>query len=72
MKSSLELMSSKMLPKIEYELRDVISLAAAPDTEELHGMIAYHMGWENGGSETTPGSKRIRPLLLLLTTGAAG
>lgn len=35
-------------------------------------MLAYHMGWINEEGGPSSGGKRIRPLLVLLTTGAAG
>ena len=72
MTPSLELLTNQMLPKIEHELREVISLSDTPETTELHAMIAYHMGWNDRGSGTKASGKRIRPLLVLLTTAAAG
>jgi geranylgeranyl diphosphate synthase type I len=35
-------------------------------------MLAYHLGWEGEGAGSTARGKRIRPLLVLLTTEAAG
>ena len=34
-------------------------------------MLAYHMGWEGEGAGPAARGKRIRPLLVLLTSGAA-
>ena len=68
----LEKLSNFMLPEIEDALQDVLTLADSPETGELYAMLAYHMGWESEEPGTNKGGKRIRPLLLLLTCGAAG
>jgi geranylgeranyl diphosphate synthase type I len=61
-----------MLPDIELELQRVVARLDTTFTKHFHEMITYHMGWtgEGAGPETT--GKRIRPLLVLLTTAACG
>lgn len=61
-----------MLPAIETELQKQVSRLDAPRTKIFHDMLTYHMGWtgECAGPEAT--GKRIRPLLVLLTTAASG
>ena len=61
------------LPIIETELRrffEEIPVALQP----FYGMMRYHMGWvDETFSPVTPRlGKRLRPLLCLLTCGAAG
>lgn len=59
-------------PAIEMELE--IALVPLQDTEfsGLREMFAYHLGWEGEGAGAAARGKRIRPLLVLLTTSAAG
>ena len=63
---------SDMLPEIENELRSQISRLDEDHTMPFKDMLSYHLGWtgENAGPEST--GKRIRPLLLLLTTASCG
>lgn len=64
---SLATLQKELLPKIEEQLKTYFNSLAFENSQELQEMIAYHMGWgEEGGSH----GKRIRPLLVLLTTGA--
>ena len=60
------------IPAIECALKDILERARGNNLEELHNMMAYHLGWigEEAGEKAT--GKRIRPLLLLLTTQSAG
>jgi geranylgeranyl diphosphate synthase type I len=62
-----------MIPAVEDELKAVLKAKKKQD-EPFHGMLHYHMGWVN--EELAPTSdksgKRIRPLLCLLATLAAG
>ena len=67
---SLNDYSTIMLPKIEEELVSVVQQIRSSGMEQLYAMLAYHMGWEKSGA-ITPG-KRVRPLLVLLSTFAAG
>ena len=43
----------------------------SPETSVLYEMMAYHMGWQGEGAGAGAQGKRIRPLLLLLSFGAA-
>jgi geranylgeranyl diphosphate synthase type I len=57
---------------IEEELQQVVQRARQPGLEEMHYMLAYHMGWEGQGAGPEARGKRIRPLLVLLCSAAAG
>ncbi len=57
---------------IETELQQVVGRARQPGLEEMYTMLAYHMGWEGEGAGPEARGKRIRPLLVLLCTAAAG
>jgi len=59
-----------MLPKIEEELVSVVRRASINGNEQFYSMLAYHMGWDK--SAAVAQGKRIRPLMVLLTTSAAG
>lgn len=61
-----------LLSHIELELQKQVSRLDSPRTRAFHEMLSYHMGWtgEGAGSEAT--GKRIRPLMVLLCTAAAG
>ncbi len=61
-----------LLPAIETELRRVVQQAGGLHLDELRHMLAYHLGWEGEGAGPQASGKRIRPLLVLLTCGAAG
>jgi geranylgeranyl diphosphate synthase type I len=67
-----------MLPKVEEELQRAIEVVRRfgdvhrCDFDELHAMLAYHMGWLGEGAGPEARGKRIRPFLVLLTTTAAG
>lgn len=60
-----------LLPLVETEMQRILALVNTPATAEMHHMIAYHMGWEGEGAGTKAQGKRIRPLLVLLSYGAA-
>ncbi len=64
--------TKELLPAIEAELQKQVARLDAPRTKDFHAMLTYHMGWtgEGAGSEAT--GKRIRPILVLLTTAACG
>jgi geranylgeranyl diphosphate synthase type I len=64
--------TSLLLLAIEEELQKSIQPASGSGLDELCHMIAYHMGWEGEGAGAAAQGKRIRPLLVLLTTTAAG
>lgn len=61
-----------MLPAIEAEMQQIVDRANGPEFDELHHMLAYALGWEGDGAGEKARGKRVRPLLLLLTTAAAG
>ncbi len=67
----LQTLAREMLPRVEAELQRIVHLARTPDTAELHAMLTYHMGWEGAGAGPEAQGKRIRPLLVLLSAGAA-
>lgn len=69
---ALDELAKQYLPEVETELRRAVALAGGAGLEHLEYMLAYHMGWEGEGSGSNAAGKRIRPLLLLLTTSAAG
>lgn len=57
---------------IEEELMTTVALVKGDEFEDLYFMMAYHLGWEGKGAGPEARGKRIRPLLVLLTTAAAG
>ncbi|MDH5508236.1 MAG: polyprenyl synthetase family protein, partial [Anaerolineae bacterium] len=61
-----------MLPAVESELQTCVNIANGADLEELHKMMAYHLGWEGEGAGPQARGKRVRPMLVLLTCAAAG
>lgn len=61
-----------MLPSIESELKSSVALANGDGLDELHHMLAYHLGWQGEGAGAEARGKRLRPLMVLLTTAAAG
>jgi geranylgeranyl diphosphate synthase type I len=68
----LESLTQAMLPAIEREMKRVVAEVNDPATTALHGMLAFHMGWEGEGAGPKAQGKRVRPLLVLLSAGAAG
>jgi geranylgeranyl diphosphate synthase type I len=69
---SLNGFSALLLPAIETELKLQATRLNEPRTRPFYEMLTYHMGWTGEGSGLETQGKRIRPLLLLLTTGACG
>jgi len=61
-----------LLPHIELALQKQVSRLDQPRTKLFHEMLTYHMGWTGEGSGPEATGKRIRPLLVLLTTAACG
>lgn len=59
-----------MLQSIEEELQRQINRLDEPRTIHFHEMLTYHMGWTGEGAGPEATGKRIRPLLVLLTTAA--
>ena len=63
---------STMHAEIESELKRQVSRLDEEHSLPFKDMLSYHMGWtgEGAGEETI--GKRIRPLLLMLTTASCG
>jgi geranylgeranyl diphosphate synthase type I len=61
-----------MLPAIEEEMEACVKVGLEDGLEELYSMLSYHLGWEGDDSGPKAQGKRVRPLLVLLTTAAAG
>ena len=59
-----------MLQKIEDELKHQVARLDQPRTKHFHEMLTYHMGWMGEGSGSEATGKRIRPLLVLLSTSS--
>jgi geranylgeranyl diphosphate synthase type I len=71
-----ELLQSKtdqMIPAVETEMQDVLKLRSQKG-DPFYGMMHYHMGWVDQDFKLNKikAGKRIRPLLCLLSTEAAG
>jgi geranylgeranyl diphosphate synthase type I len=69
---SLKKYMDTMLPAIETELQRQVSRLDEPHTKSFHDMLTYHMGWTGEGAGPEATGKRIRPLMVLLTTAACG
>jgi geranylgeranyl diphosphate synthase type I len=69
---SLHSFSEIMLPAIEEKLRSTIAKTDEESLTELNYMLSYHLGLEGDEPGGSASGKRIRPLILLLTTEAAG
>jgi len=65
-------MISELHPHIESELKKQIARLDQPRTHHFHEMLTYHMGWTGEGAGPEATGKRIRPLLVLLTSAACG
>ena len=61
-----------LLSDIELELQKQISRLDTPRTKTFHEMLTYHMGWTGEGAGSDAMGKRIRPLMVLLSTAASG
>lgn len=59
-------------PAIDSELRMVIMGSFSESYSELQELLCYHMGWEGEHSNAEAQGKRIRPLLVLMSTAACG
>ena len=64
--------SEMVLPKIQDQMEVVISLAKQNNNDSLHQMLSYHLGWTNSKKGKPAQGKRIRPLILLLSTETSG
>lgn len=63
---------TSLLPEIEQELQHQISRLDAEPTMPFKEMLSYHMGWSGEGAGPDATGKRIRPILLMLTTSSCG
>ena len=61
-----------LLSHIELELQRQVSRLDQPRTQLFHEMLTYHMGWTGEGAGPEATGKRIRPLMVLLTTASCG
>ncbi len=69
---SLQDTISEMLPDIEEVLKELVFQHIPSQFSGIKEMMAYHMGWQSQeGAQNTQG-KRIRPLIVLLTTQLCG
>lgn len=68
----LQRYTDEMLPLIEQELKRCTANANDVGLEELHQMLAYHLGWEGEDTGVKARGKRIRPMLVLLSNIASG
>jgi geranylgeranyl diphosphate synthase type I len=64
--------TTTLLSHIELELQRQVSRLDAPRTKDFHDMLTYHMGWTGEGAGPVATGKRIRPILVLLTTASCG
>ena len=64
--------TKQLLSHIELELQRQVSRLDTPRTKPFHEMLAYHMGWTGEGAGPEATGKRIRPLLVLLSTASCG
>lgn len=61
-----------MLPEIEKELQSQVDRLKQNNSHPFHEMLTYHMGWTGEGAGAEAAGKRIRPLMVLLTTASCG
>jgi geranylgeranyl diphosphate synthase type I len=61
-----------LLSHIELELQKQVSRLDRPRTKHFQEMLTYHMGWTGDGAGPEATGKRIRPLMVLLSTAASG
>jgi geranylgeranyl diphosphate synthase type I len=66
------MLNELLFKAIEEELQRVVAQVRQPGLEEMHHMLAYHLGWEGEGAGLEARGKRIRPLLVLLSAAGAG
>jgi len=64
--------SEMVLPKIQDQIEITISLAQQNNNDSLRQMLSYHLGLSNEQNRNSSQGKRIRPLILLLSTETAG
>lgn len=73
MKEPLQSLANSMIPAVDREMQKVLSFNTKFG-DPFYGMMHYHMGWadEKFRSVEAVSGKRVRPLLCLLSTHAAG
>jgi len=69
---TLETFFNTLIPSLESELQHQVARLDESRTRPFYEMLTYHMGWSGEGAGPRATGKRIRPLLLLLTTAACG
>ncbi|QRN83936.1 polyprenyl synthetase family protein [Chloroflexota bacterium] len=69
---TLEKLQTILVPQIEDALKEFIQTIDFRSSVELGHMLRYHMGWEDNLPAKASKGKRLRPLIVLLTTGAFG
>ncbi|MCL4247485.1 MAG: polyprenyl synthetase family protein [Anaerolineae bacterium] len=64
--------AQRYFAEIERTMREVVALA--PDAPDLHVMLEYPLGWVDADNRPydKPTGKRIRPMVVLMCTEAAG
>jgi len=65
-------MIPELLSAIETELQRQVARLDEPRTRPFHAMLTYHMGWAGEGAGPEAAGKRIRPLMVLLSTASCG
>jgi geranylgeranyl diphosphate synthase type I len=69
---SLKQLMEPMFSAVEDELQHQTARLERPQTKLFHEMLTYHMGWTGVDAGSKAIGKRIRPLLVLLTTASCG
>jgi len=67
-----QILKNEILSEIDNTLKETVAVHLPADYPDFIEMITYHMGWTGYGAGSQAQGKRIRPLLLLLITGACG
>ncbi len=65
---SLHKLTHVMLPELENTLKLTVYKNIPETYPGVREMMAYHLGWSNGDAVQTNQGKKIRPLLVLLST----
>lgn len=64
--------SQTLLNSLEEELKKQVARLDEAHTQLYYEMLTYHMGWTGKGAGSKARGKRLRPLMLLLSTAAVG
>ncbi len=67
-----EIFDFQLHEAIEVELKALVYKHIPAEFKGMIPILAYHMGWEGEGAGLNAQGKRIRPILVLLSTAAAG